>query len=241
MEFKEIEQKLWSEFLNRLQVEKNASPSSDVVFLLDKESFEGVNLYQFQSKALAKLLDLGALASMGEYRRRSNTMRIIDEINQQMNPSLPDGYTLRFSGEKFKSVLTRLRHSIANGDIHQEPAFELSLKKLSLIVTDLETGEERVVHKMKLDSQVQDVFEYVFNQQSFDVEKEELVKARLEVRGGLNTLINVLRLPPLVRKAFFKTSKNRLIIYNVVFNSDLERMDIDIDGLRKELIESDNG
>lgn len=222
-------------------MEKNASPTEEITFLLDKDSFEGVRLYDFQNKALMKLRGLGALTLVSEYRRQTHMMRIINEINEQMVPSFPDGYVVRFSEDKFKSALVRLRHSIASGDIHQEPAFELSLKKLSLIVTDLETGKEYLLHKMQLGSPVQEIFEYVFHRQNFDVEKEELIKARIDIGKGLNKRINPLRLPPLVREIFFNTSQNRLIIYKIVFTSDLKRMGVGIDALRKELIEHDKG
>lgn len=235
MEFKGIEQKLWFEFLNRLQIEKNASSGNEVIFILDKSTYEGVRLYDFQDKALEKLRTLGAIVSMREYRRQTQMMRIIEEIHQHVNPSLPDGYVIRFSDDKFKLVLARLRHSLARGDIHEEPVFELLLDKLSLVATDFETGKRYSVHKMKLNSKVQDVFEYIFNRQCFDVNKEGLANARIEVTGGLNDLINALRLPPMIRKAFFKTSNNRLIIHNVAFRTDLERAGVDIDVLRDEL------
>lgn len=239
MEYKEIEQKLWSELLNRLQMEKNASPTEEVTFLLDKGSFEGVRLYDFQDKALAKLLKLGALVSMRAYRRQTPLMRALEEANQHvMSPSQPDGYELRFSEDKFKSVLTRLRHSLAKGDIYEEPVLELSLDKLKLIANDLETGEKYVIYKMKLDSQMQDVLEFVFNRQRFDINDEDLSQARIQTRGGLNNLVNAMKLPSVVKNAFFKATKKRLIVYSVIFKSDLVKIDIDIECLRKELIES---
>lgn len=232
MEFKEIEQKLWSEFLNRLQIEKNATSSADVVFILDKSTYEGVRLYDFQDKALEKLRSLGAIISMREYKRQTQMMRIIEEIHQHVNPSLPDGYVIRFSDDKFKLVLTRLRHSLARGDIHEEPMFELYLDNLKLMVADLACNKKYVVHKMKLDSPTQDVFEYIFTNGCFDIEKEALEKSHIKVRIGLNDLVNSLKLASVVKNAFFKASKNRLLVYSVVFKSDLLRMGIDTDELR---------
>lgn len=235
MEFKEIEQKLWLEFLNRLQVEKNASPSKEVTFLLDMGSYEGVRLYDFQDKALAKLLSLGAITSMREYRHQTPLMRMMEDANPLITPSRPDGYVIHFSDGRFNPVLAKLRHSLARGDIHEEPVFELGLDKLKLTVLDLETGKKYVIHKMKLDSLTQDIFEYIFQRQCFDVEKEELAKSRIEITKGLNSLINAIRLPSTVRNAFFNVSRNRLIVYSVIFKKDLEKLDIDIERLRKEL------
>jgi hypothetical protein len=94
---------------------------------------------------------------------------------------------------------------------------------------------------MKLDSQMQDVLEFVFSRQLFDITDEDLSRSRIQTRGGLNNLVNAMKLPSMVKNTFFMATKDHLIIYSVVFKNDLVRMSIDIESLRKELTESDKG
>ena len=245
MDHKEIENKLWLDFLNRLELEKNARPKTMIRFVFDKGIFEGVNITEFQRKALGRFVDAKAVKDFCPYYDVSTRAKLSLSLPQDKVESTspddllprpqPAGYDVEFgSDELFNSFVETLRASLKAGGVNVVPIFQFKVIKRDIVIHDFEQGRDWYVHKMNLDSSAHRVIEIMQTENMNDITRQYLAKNGVEVKN-LSNLVGEIKFTGDLKKAFFDTGADRLILREVITMEDLAALKLTSAAIRKQL------
>lgn len=236
MDTQEIEKKLWTKLLNRLELEKRAANSSKMTFMLDEGRLEGVEEAQFEIKAIERLLEDGLIQSL----RARYPLTPHDNLARVFvgTPSpQPIGYEIEFvTGTRvFDSMMKLLRVSLENGDVNAKPVFEFQLNGRDIVIWDYEKHHPWLVRTLSFDTLGERLFSLMFKESIFDVTEEYLMSHDIEIKKGLNDFLGSIGFKGDLKSAFFETNKSRLVLHRVLTKRGLDKLGLTSEALRKHL------
>lgn len=236
MDIKAIEKILWTNLLNRLEIEKKTCDSNAITFLFESGSVEGVAVTNFQVSAIDRLLKEGAITGRTWRYSIPESEKYRRALFREPLPQ-PIGCEIIFEqkNDVFDSIIHFLRLALDLGDINARPVFEFQLHRRDLAIWDFERRYLWKIHKMNMASYTDQIFTLMFTEGVFDLTRQYLEERNIKVTKRLGDVVRNVKLKGDLASAFFITSNDRLVLRRVVTQHDLAILDLTTDSIRKQL------